>query len=107
VNKQTGITEETKIAKISVILLRLIPQYDGIARIVTIEIGSTSAIIIKLKSDGKGLKVAIGTIAAGFPFNHALTNVSRKPPNRNSFSKTDGLQPWLQAKKRLMYKTSQ
>jgi hypothetical protein len=36
-------------------------------------------------------------IAAGFPFNHALTNVSRKPPYRNNFSKTDGLQPWLAA----------
>jgi hypothetical protein len=30
-------------------------------------------------------------IAAGFPFNHALTNVSRKPPNRKNFSKTNGL----------------
>jgi hypothetical protein len=33
----------------------------------------------------------IGTIAVGFSFNHALTNVSRKPPNRNKFSKTNGL----------------
>jgi hypothetical protein len=65
----------------------MIPQYDGIARIVTIAIGTTSAIIINPKSDGKGRKVAIGTIAAGSPFNHAPTDVSRKPPNRNKFSK--------------------
>jgi hypothetical protein len=86
------ITEVTKIASISVILLRLIPQYDGIARIVTIGIGTTSAIIINPKSDGKGRKVAIGTIAAGFPFNHALTIGNRKPPYRNKLFKTNGLQ---------------
>jgi hypothetical protein len=64
-----------------------------------IAIGTTSAIIINPKSDGKGRKVAIGTIAAGSPFNHAPTDVSRKPPNRNKFSIWNGLQPWLQAKK--------
>jgi hypothetical protein len=50
------------------------------------------AIIINPKSDEKGRKVAIGTIAAGFPFNHALTIGNRKPPYRNKLFKTNGLQ---------------